>query len=347
MKYCIPTLILLSLLSTSAAGQDSPALSLKTHIALTNVDGRMDHFGVDVKGQRLFVSALGNHTVEVLDVQSGRRLRTLPNLEEPQGLFYDASSNRLFVATGDGATRIYDGTTFQILQTVKFSDDADNIRYDARSKCVIVGYAGAKDLRKRVEGTGGLGFIDSATGKQTRDIVIDAHPESFRLEEKGTRLFVNVPDKQEIEVVDVEKGTILARWPVSAKNNFPMSLDEAHHRLFVGTWTPPRLIVFDTETGKEAASLELGEKGVVKKNIVGITDDLFYDSARSRVYVLNALGSIDVFQQKDPDHYDLIASIPTPLDSKTGLFVPDLGKLFVGVVQQGKEDAEIRVFQAN
>jgi outer membrane protein assembly factor BamB len=157
---------------------------------------------------------------------------------------------------------------------------------------------------------------------------------------------VNVPDKQEIEVLDVEKGTILARWPVSAKNNFPMSLDEAHHRLFVGCWTPARLIVFDTETGKEVASLELGEKGVVKKDIVGITDDLFYDSARSRIYVLNALGSIDVFKQNDPDHYELMESVPTPLNTKTGLFVPDLGKLFVGVVQSGEKSAEVDVYEA-
>jgi len=350
MKFAVTMLFLASwfAFSSSAATEDTAALSLQSHIALPNVKGRIDHFSVDVKGQRLFMAGVGNHTLEVIDLQSGKRVRTIPDLAEPQGVYFDSLTNRLYVACGlDGVTKIYDGTSFALLGTVKFPDDADNIRYDARSKCVIVGYAGAKELRKRVEGTGGLGFIDSATGKQTREIVIDAHPESFRLEEKGTRLFVNVPDKQEIEVVDVEKGTILARWPVSAKNNFPMSLDEAHHRLFVGTWTPPRLIVFDTETGKEAASLELGEKGVVKKNIVGITDDLFYDSARSRVYVLNALGSIDVFQQKDPDHYDLIASIPTPLDSKTGLFVPDLGKLFVGVVQQGKEDAEIRVFQAN
>jgi hypothetical protein len=157
-----------------------------------------------------------------------------------------------------------------------------------------------------------------------------------------------VPDKQEIEVIDGVKGVVIARWPVtSSKYNFPMSLDEAHHRLFVGSWKPPRLIVFDTETGKEVASLELGEKGVGKTDIVGITDDLFYDSARSRIYVLNALGVIDVFQQKDPDHYALIASIPTPLNTKTGLFVPEWGKLFVGVVQQGKENAEIRVYEAN
>jgi hypothetical protein len=100
-------------LSSISTGQEAPALSLKAHIALPNVDGRMDHFAADVKGQRLFVSALGNHTVEVLDLQAGRRAKTLTNLEEPQGLFFDASTNRLFVATGDGATRIYDGTTLQ------------------------------------------------------------------------------------------------------------------------------------------------------------------------------------------------------------------------------------------
>jgi DNA-binding beta-propeller fold protein YncE len=332
----------------SAAAQDSHVLSLQSHISLPNVKGRIDHFSVDVKGQRLFMAGVGNHTLEVIDLQSGKRVRTISDLAEPQGVYYDAATNHLYVACGlDGVTKIYDGTSFALLGTVKFPDDADNIRYDARSKSVIVGYAGAKELRKREEGTGGLGFIDSTTRKQTRTIIIDAHPESFRLEEKGTRLFVNVPDKKEIEVVDVEKGTILARWPLSARNNFPMALDEAHHRLFVGCWTPARLIVFDTETGKEVASLELGEKGVVNPKIVGITDDLFYDAARSRVYVLNALGSIDVFQQEDPDHYDLIASVPTPPDSKTGLFVPDLGKLFVDVVQQGKEEAEIRVFQTN
>ena len=350
MKSAVTLLFLASVLALSvpSAAQDSQVLSLKNHIALPNVKGRIDHFSVDVKGKRLFMAGVGNHTLEVIDLQSGKRVKTIPDLAEPQGVYFDAATNHLYVACGlDGVTNIYDGTTLQLLGTVKFPDDADNIRYDARSKSVIVGYAGAKELRKRVEGTGGLGFIDTATGKQTRTIVIDAHPESFRLEEKGTRLFVNVPDKKEIEVVDVDKGTILARWPVSAGNNFPMSLDEAHHRLFVGCWTPARLIVFDTETGKEVASVELGEKGVVRKDIVGITDDLFYDSARSRVYVLNALGSIDVFQQKDPDHYGLITSITTPLNTKTGLFVPELSQLFVGVVQQGKDDAEIRAYQAN
>src|SRR6266851_3346262 len=271
MKFAVAPLFLAAMLawSSSTAAQDSQVLSLRSHIALPNVKGRIDHFSVDVKGQRLFMAGVGNHTLEVIDLQSGQRVRTIPDLAEPQGVYFDAETNRLYVACGlDGVTNIYDGTTFQLRGSVKFPDDADNIRYDARSKGVIVGYAGAKELRKRTEGTGGLGYLD-ATGKKTRDIVIDAHPESFRLEEAGNRLFVNVPDKKEIEVIDAVKRTVLARWPVtSSQNNFPMALDEAHHRLVVGCWVPPRLLVFDTETGKEVASGE----------IAGSTDDMFYDS---------------------------------------------------------------------
>jgi DNA-binding beta-propeller fold protein YncE len=141
-----------------ASGQEPP--SLKTRIALSNVEGRIDHFAVDVKGQRVFVSALGNSTVEVLDAKAGRRLRTISGLAEPQGLYFDSSTNRLFVASGgDGTTKIYDGTTFQLVETVKFSDDADNIRYDARGSNVIVGYGGEKALRGRPEGSGVLGFL--------------------------------------------------------------------------------------------------------------------------------------------------------------------------------------------
>ncbi len=335
----LATSLLAALLGSSspAAGQEPQAFSLETHIPLLNVKGRIDHLSVDVKGERLFVAAVDNHTLEVVDLKSGQRVRTITDLAEPQGVFYDASTNRLFVACGlDGVTKVFDGTTFRVLATVKFPDDADNIRYDPRSKGVIVGFAGAKQLRKREEGTGGLGFLDS-DGKKTGDIVIDAHPESFRLEEAGTRLFVNVPEKKEIEVIDAVKRTVLARWPVAAQSNFPMALDEAHHRLFVGCWVPPRLLVFDTETGKEVAAGE----------IAGSTDDLFYDSSRGRVYVLTSQGFLEVFQQKDANHYDRIARYPTPPRTQTGLFVPEWGKLFAAVQKQGEQSAEIRVYQAH
>jgi hypothetical protein len=331
-----PSLATLLLVSSLAVGQDSTALVLKTRIPLPNVNGRMDHFTVDVKGQRLFSSALGNHTVEVLDVQSGQRVRTLSDLAEPQGLFYHASTNRLFVACSlDGTTKIYDGATFQLLKTVKFSSDADNIRYDARSRRVVVGYGGEKAARQRPEGDGALGFLDS-NGEKTGEIALDAHPESFQLEKTGTRVFVNVPDKKEIEVADLVKTTILARWPfTTATSNFPMALDEAHHRLFSGARRPPRLLVFDTDSGKIVASPEM----------VGDSDDLFYDASKSRVYAIGGEGFIDVFQQKDADHYDRVAHYPTAPGARTGLFVSEWSRLFVAVPHRGQQGAGILVYE--
>ena len=313
-------------------------MSLERHIRLPNVHGRVDHLGVDLNGGRLFVAAVESGTVEVIDVKAGREVHTIGDLAEPQGLYFDSSTGRLFVACGgDGVTKIFDSMTFKVLATAKFPDDADNIRYDAQRKRVIVGYAGAKQLRKRTEGTGGLGFLD-ADGNETGHVVIDAHPESFQIEQSGNRIFVNVPDKKEIEVIDSANPAVLGRWPVtSAEGNFPMALDEGRHRLFVGTWTPSRMLVFDTESGKEITSVE----------IAGRSDDLFYDSRRSRIYVLASGGFLEVFSQIDADHYARIGHYTTPEHTQTGLFVPEWGRLFAAVRRQGDQSAEVRVYVAN
>src|SRR5712692_6553336 len=340
MKKHVTTLIFLSALFVSGAvlAQKSPALSPKSPIPLTNVEGRMDHLGIDVKGQRLFATAFDNHTLEVIDLKTGRQVHTIPDLDEPQGSFYDAANNRLFEANGgDGTVKIFDGTTFQLLQTVTLDLDADNVRYDTRSKHIVVGYGGEKFLAGKVArpgGGGALAILDSA-GKKTGEISMDAHPESFQLEKTGTRVFVNVPDRQEVEVADLVKGTVLARWPVtSCTTNFPMSLDEAHHRLFVGCRMPARLAVFDTESGKIVASPAMVEH----------TDDLFFDASKGRIYVLGE-GFIDVWRQKDPDHYDRIGRVPTPADARTGLLVPDLGELFETIRHHGAQGAQIDVYE--
>lgn len=349
MRKRFTTLFLLPLFLSPvvAMGQSSPALVLKTHIALANVNGRMDHLGVDLKGERLFAAAFDNHTLEVIDLKAGRQVRTIADLNQPQSAFYDPSSNRLFVPCGgDGAVKIFDGTTFQLLQTVKLSSDADNIRYDARSKRILVGYGGEKFLFGKVvrgEGDGALAFLDSM-GKKTGEIAVDAHPESFQLEKSGTRVFVNVPDRHEIQVADLAKGSVVAHWPVTCEDNFPMTLDEAHHRLFVECREPKSLVVFNTETGKTVASLD-GPS----------SDDLFYDANKGRIYVLGQMtgadprsagpGVIDVFQQKDADHYTKIGSYISGPGAWTGFFVPEWGKLFVSARRQGEQNAEILVYE--
>ena len=322
MRYAI---VALTLSLGVAAGQGSAGLYLKGQINLPNVNGRIDHFSADLKNQRLFMSALGNHTVEVFDVKSATRLHTLPDLAEPQGVYYEASSNHLFVACAkDGTTKMFDGATFQLLTTAKYPGDADNIRYGSHAGRVIVGY-----------GDGALGFLDS-DGKKTGAIPLDAHPESFQIEKSGTRVFVNVPDQKELEVADLVRNSVIAKWPItSALRNYPMALDEAHHRLFLGCRTPARMLVLDTETGRQVASVD----------IVGDTDDLFYDAARNRVYVVGGAGFVDAFEQKDPDHYSRIAHIATAAGARTGLFVPDWGQLFVAVPHRGEQISKILIYE--
>jgi DNA-binding beta-propeller fold protein YncE len=300
MKHAV---IACFLLGACLQAQEPNALTLKSRIELANVDGRIDHFSVDVKGQRLFMAALGNHTVEVMDILNRKRLHTIPDLAEPQGLYFDPPTNHLFVASAkDGTTKVFDASTFQLLETVQFPSNVDNIRYDARDRRIIVGY-----------GDGALGFLDP-NGKKIGEIALDAHPESFQLEKSGTRAFVNVPNQREIQVADLVKGVLIAKWPVlSALRNYPMALDERHGRLLIGCRAPAKMLVIDTETGKQTASLD----------IVDDTDDLFYDASKNRVYVIGGGGFVDVFDQKDADHYIRIEHLATAAGARTGSFAPD------------------------
>lgn len=340
MRNCIVVLFAASLIPFSVnRAQEPPALIAKDPIRLTNVEGRMDHMSVDVRGRRLFAAAFDNHTLEVMDLKTNRQVHTIPNLNEPQGAYYDPATNRLFVACGgDGTVRIFDGSTLQLLQTVTLDLDADNVRYDARGNHIVVGFGGEKFLAGKVTRPGGGGALEvlDLMGKRIEEIPTDAHPESFQLEKTGTRVFVNVPDKQEVEVADLAKGTVLAHWKVSCTTNFPMALDEAHHRLFVGCRIPAQLAVFDTETGKIVAS----------PAIVEHTDDLFFDASKGRIYILGE-GFVEAWQQKDPDHYDRVGRFPTPADGRTGLFVPDLNALFETIPHHGQQGAEILVYRTN
>lgn len=317
---CIPIVLLMA----AGLAQGQEALSLKGRIELGNVEGRIDHLSADVSGGRLFISALGNHSVEVLDARGLKRIRTITDLAEPQGVYYDASTNRLFVASaGDGTVKTFDGSVFRLLQTAKFSSDADNLRYDARDRRVLVGY-----------GEGALAFLDP-DGKKESEISMDAHPESFQLEKKGNRAFVNVPDRREIEVLDLVKKTVLAHWPVTAAaSNFPMALDENHGRLFVGCRAPARLLVIDTASGKVTDSTA----------IVGDTDDLFFDTARNRVYVIGGEGLVDVLEERS-GRYIRVARLATAAGARTGLFVPEWGELFVAAPHRGSHQAEVLVYQ--
>jgi DNA-binding beta-propeller fold protein YncE len=319
-------LMVVAVMTIDVQAQESSALRMAQTISLPNVEGRIDHMAVDAKGRRLFIAALGNNSVEILDLNTGTHLKRVSGLHEPQGVGFSSEFNKIFIANGKtGVCDMLDGSSFELLKSVKFPDDADNIRYDAKGERVYVGY-----------GDGGLGIIDARNGNHIGDIRLDAHPESFQLEKSGLRIFVNLPDSKKIAVVNRETRTVITTWATGALANFPMALDEIHHRLFVGFRKPAKLMVLDTQSGKVIANLDT----------VGDADDIFYDSSRQRIYIAGGEGFLDIFQQLNPDDYQPMTKIPTAAGARTALFVPELDRLYVAVPHRGSQRAELRVYSA-
>ena len=309
-----------------AAHAEEKALKLKQTIPLPGVEGRIDHFALDPSGERLFVCALGNNTVEVLDLRKGERIHSITGLGAPQGIVYIPELDRLFVANDKGGIcKIYDAKSFQTVGELNFKDDADNVRYDDATKKIYVGF-----------GSGGIAAVNAPDGKQIGSIKLSAHPEAFELEKNGKRIFVNVPNARQVAVIDRDKGEIVATWKTDlAFGNFPMALDETNHRLFVGCRLPAKLVVLNTESGDV----------VTKTDISGDPDDVFYDNKRHRIYAICGAGKIDVIEQTDPNTYKASGKIDTASGARTGLFVPEQDVLFVGVPHNGAQQAEIRAYQ--
>lgn len=312
--------------AVAIARADNVSLELIATIPMPDVRGRIDHFAADVGGHRLFVAALGNNTVEVLDVASLRHRKSIPGFEEPQGLVYLPQSNRLFVANGDAnRVDVLDAESLNVVRRVEDLDDADNVRYDAAAGGVWVGY-----------GNGALRVLNAATSESLANISLAGHPESFQLELRGSRVFVNVPTAQQVAVVDRAKRAVIGTWPVrGAKSNFPMALDEQGKRLFVGARSPAVMLVYDTDSGNVVARLPIG----------GDTDDLFFDPVRKRVYVVCGEGRVDVFLQEAAERYVAETSVKTPARARTGLFVPEDSRLYVAAPASGSSPARVLVYQ--
>src|SRR6266550_4588947 len=205
-----------------AAHAEQKAFKLKQTIPLPGVEGRIDHLALDAANDRLFVCALGNNTVEVLDLRKGERIHSITGLGAPQGIAYIPELNRIFVANDKGGIfRIYDGKSFEAVGELDFKDDADNVRYDSATKQIYIGF-----------GSGGIAIVNAPDGKQIGSIKLSAHPEAFELEKQGKRIFVNVPTALQIAVVDRDKGEVIATWGTGlAFGNFPIALDETNCRL--------------------------------------------------------------------------------------------------------------------
>lgn len=318
-------LFALSLDRSVAQPMQTSPLQREAKILLGDVRGRIDHIAIDLKRQRLFVAELGNDSLGIVDLANRKLLRTLTGLKQPQGVGYEPATDTLYVANaGDGSVRLFDGNGFTPVGRIELGSDADNVRIDAATNRIFIGY-----------GSGALAIIDPLTRSKVGDVALKAHPESFQLDQGSSQIFVNVPDAHAIAVIDRVSQKQIGTWAMGGRGaNFPMALDLARRQVLVIFRTSAELGTYSLPDGQLVATTET----------CGDADDLFVDAKRGRVYVSCGAGFLDVFDTKEPA-YRRIARIPTVSGARTSLFIPELDRLVVAIRASAEEPAAIWVFK--
>ena len=333
---CMTVVGIVLTVSSAMEAQPNQPLRLLQTISMPSVKGRIDHMDVDVKGQRLFIAGLENGSVEVIDLQAGKWSRSIPGLQTPQGIAFVPSLNKLFVASGDdGMLRVFRGDTLALLHSIKLDLGSNRVAYDPLKKLLYVGYGG-KDAGKDY---GEIGIIDAENDRRIGDIQVSAHPSELLLDKSGHTLFVFISVASKIHVVDTVKWQIVSTWQVTSQRPGDGAFDESTSRLFLGTHTPPEMIVMDSKSGNEISHLPTAQG----------MDGVYFDAARKRVYISGGrslgVGFVFVYQQKDPDHYEIVGKIPTRPGAGTSFWSPELNRYYVAAPALDGEQAAVLVFE--
>ena len=320
---------------TNSQEAEKQPLHLVRTIPLPNVIGRLDHMDVDVKGKRLFVAGLENGSLEVVDLQAGKWIGTIPGFKKSQGVLYVPELDKLFVASGDdGMLRVFRVHTLELLDSIHLEAGPNRVVYEPHSKLVYVGYGG-KDAGKD---HGEVGVIDASNDKAVGSIKVAAHPSELLLDKSGTTLFVFISIANQLQVIDTNKREVVSTWQVSGQRPGDAAFDESSSRLFIGTRTPPEMIAMDSISGREVAHLPTVEG----------MDGVYFDAKRKRIYVSGGRelpsGFVFVYQQKDADHYETVGKIPTRAGAGTSFWSPALDRYYVAAPANDKESAAILVY---
>ena len=341
----------------SVLAQDqTPAAPLKLlqKIPLPGVDGALDHMAIDVQGQRLFVPAEQHGTVEVLDLRTGKRIRTISSVRWPSTVIYHPQSNELFVSDrADGTCKVLSGTSYELVKSIKLAVGADNAAYDAPSHDLYIASGGRHAGLPYTL----IAIVNAVSSQHVGDIRVESpNVQAMAFEPSGAKMYADLADLNKVAVIDREKRTVVTTWPTTPECQKPyaLALDSAHHRLFVGCrmyatqaewWQPGRMLVMDTDSGRTIVTLDAG----------GGADEMFFDPASQRIYSQGYEGIANIWKELDPDHYEPIGAIQGGVHGKTSLLVPELNRYYVAVsehqdvirgIQGGKfEEAYIEVYE--
>lgn len=322
-----------------AAAPTPPTLTRVATIDLPKVTGRLEHMAFDPANKRLWVAAVENDTIEIVDVQNGRHERSIAGTARPQGVAFAPEAGVVLVAGGaKGTLDVFDAKTCERKASVAIGENADNVRWDAAHNRAIVGY-----------GSGALALVDAAAWKVASTVKLDGHPEGFQLDDKGKMAFVNVADARAIVQVDLEKSEVVRSWKlVGLGSNFAMAFDPTQRRLLVPCRSPSLLVSFAID---DAGDAPCGLTSPIATDV----DDVYRDPALDRVYLSSGLGMgfIDVLEAPTParacaaDKANFVRKerIPSAAGARTSLLVPELRRYFLAVPQRPEQKAAVWVYE--
>jgi DNA-binding beta-propeller fold protein YncE len=309
-----------------AATAEQPVLERIATISLQGPAGKLDHVVVDADHSRLFLAHQANNCLDVVDLKTNARIKQVAGQMKIKGIAYAADLDRIYVGNGGGPSAAIDGTNYTVLTTHDIPD-ADNVRYDARTQRFYV-----------TRGDKGLAVLDAKTLKLLTKIDLPGKPEAFTLETKRPRLYINTIGPAQVSVIDTDKNEIIGRFPLGMdKDNDTITVDEANHRLILGCRGNARVLVLDSESGKEVASVPIPD-GV---------DDIYLDSERGRIFASCGTGFVAVIRQADANQYKAEGKIATIKGAKTSWYDRATARLYLAVPRQADtEGPAIWVYQA-
>jgi len=274
------------------------------------------------------VATVTNDTLEVVDLTNGKVINRLAGIKDAQdALFLGGDFNKLYVSSLDGHVRVFQGDTFRLVQDFKVEAGPNRLFYDPATNLIYFGYGGQMAGNNAPVRVGilqpkrGVGN-DQLVGAIVVPTPLPGHLAEIAMDDNGILLVCD----SLVDLIfqfDTQKRELIKSWRAKGDGAADMALDRIRHRLFVGTRIPPEMTVYDSLSGKEIQSLPAPET----------MDGVYYDANLKRIYMTGGRwygtpeaspGWIYVYQQKDPDRYDVISKIKTRPGSGTSLLVPHL-----------------------
>lgn len=366
MKACLLIVAALGLFVPSRARcQTTPPMKLIETIPLPNVEGYFDHMAVDLKGQRLFLPGEHQRTVEVIDLREGKVMHTITGFGgDPRKTIYLPETNEIWVDDGDSTVKAFSGDTYELVRNIPLS--GHNLDKDSRKvpdngvyeQTTHLFYLGDRaDSTPNAGPKGSIEIVDVKNGSLVASIDVDGkNPAGLVLDPSSSKLYVVMGDTNQVIVIDREKHSVIATWPITGgPEPHAVALDAVNRRLFIGSrvkrghlYRPGKLVVMDADSGRVIDAIDT-EGGV---------DEIEWEPKSKRIYYTGTTGFIDVFKQTNADHYEHLGKVATGAIAKTSLLVPELSRFYSAVpkhviltppIPQAKEatieDARINVYE--